>query len=368
MTISPNVVYFLKASTCEYPPTPTAYRLLARRALSLFDLKLPAEGTVLLKPNATVLYEADSRIITHPEFLAGLLDVLIDTGISPDRLRVGDSQSGEFPDKGLTWESCGYLPMLTNFGVELVALAESEHIKVPVPDGVVYDAFPFAREVAECAHLINVPVAKCHNLGCITLATKNLMGVLLKPVRHFCRIQEVDNVLSEVDLWRLIESGISRFEDRFCQKLADLLSAVRNLGISRLNVIDGLVGRDGTAFNFGNNHPLGWTLIGENELHVDTVATFLMGLDPEAIPILQVLAERGFGTNRIDEIEIIDVETRAPIDEISKYRSVNIFMPAAKKQNGHYNRFRSDGTIVPWNIDRVNEQRKKDGLPSIPIT
>ena len=42
------------------------YRELAYTALSRLDLPLPAEGKILLKPNATVLYPAEKRIVTHP--------------------------------------------------------------------------------------------------------------------------------------------------------------------------------------------------------------------------------------------------------------------------------------------------------------
>ena len=63
---------------------------------------------------------------------------------------------------------------------------------VPVPGGVVFEAYPIYREVTDCAFFFNVPLAKCHNLGCTTLAIKNLMGILARPERHLCHIQDVD--------------------------------------------------------------------------------------------------------------------------------------------------------------------------------
>ena len=45
------------------------YRDLAYQALKLVEVKLPAEGTILLKPNITIPAEPETRIITHPGFI-----------------------------------------------------------------------------------------------------------------------------------------------------------------------------------------------------------------------------------------------------------------------------------------------------------
>lgn len=93
------------------------YRDLAYTALNTLDLPLPTEGKILLKPNATVLYPPEKRIVTHPGFLAGMLDALVDRGVSSERLVVGDGQSGEQPDHGRTWEGAGYTDMAAGRGV-----------------------------------------------------------------------------------------------------------------------------------------------------------------------------------------------------------------------------------------------------------
>ena len=57
----------------------------------------------------------------------------------------------------------------------------------------------------------------------------------------------------EDGIWRLTETGLSLFEDRFYHKLCDTVAALRALGKPQLCVVDGLIGRDGTAFNEGEN-------------------------------------------------------------------------------------------------------------------
>jgi uncharacterized protein (DUF362 family) len=348
------------------------YRELAQRALAAVELPLPAEGTILLKPNATVLFPADRRVTTHPGFVAGMLDALIEGGVESGRLLMAEGQSGEHPKHGHTWEKSGYKAMLAEREVALHELNNVECTPVDVPGGVVYKRLEMvAKDIADCAFFFNVPVAKCHNLGCTTLSIKNLMGILDRPERHFCNVQEVDKPFEE-DLWRLTESGYSLFEDRFYHKLCDTVAALRSLGMPRLSMVDGVVGRDGTAFNEGKNYPLGWTLLSDNEVHVDAVATYLMGLDPDQTPYLQFAARRDLGSNKIEEIEVVDLESGQVLgmEELAQARSPEVLMPFCRLERsngerGYYKRFRSDGSAVPWRVDRVNKQRLADGLEPI---
>lgn len=366
MRIDSDRVYLFRAQIEGNEAPFEAYRDLAQAALRLVDLALPEEGTVLLKPNATVLFPAEKRIVTHPGFLAGMADALVEKGVDAGRLVVADGQSGEQPENGNTWKGAGYTTMADSRKLTLAELNDRPSRNVPVPGGVVFEAYPIYREVTDCAFFFNVPLAKCHNLGCTTLAVKNLMGILARPERHLCHIQDVDRPY-ESDLWRLTESGLSLFEDRFYHKLCDLVAALRSLDIPRLCMVDGLVGRDGTAFNEGENHPLGWTLIGENEVHVDTVATYLMGLDPETTPYLRFAALRGLGSNRLDEIEVADLAGGGVMDPkaLARIRSKKVLMPIARYEGGYYDRYRADGSVVPWRIDDVNEQRRSDGLEPV---
>ena len=363
MRIDSEKVYLFRTGIKGNEAPFEAYRDLAHSALRRVDLAVPEEGTVLLKPNATVLFPAEKRIVTHPGFLAGMADALVEKGVDAGRLVVADGQSGEQPEEGKTWKGAGYMRMADSRKLTLAELNDRPSRNVPVPGGVVFDAYPIYREVTDCAFFFNVPLAKCHNLGCTTLAIKNLMGILARPERHLCHIQDVDRP-HENGIWRLTDSGLSLFEDRFYHKLCDLVAALRSLNIPRLCMVDGLIGRDGTAFNEGENYPLGWTLIGENEVHVDAVATYLMGLDPETTPYLRFAARRGLGSNRLDEIEVVDLADGGAMDPraLARIRSKKVLMPIARYEGGYYDRYRADGSVVPWRIDDVNEQRRSDGL------
>ena len=311
MQLNPDSVYLVRREIAAAEAPFEEYRQLALEVVKGVDIPWPQSGKVLIKPNATVLFPPEKRVITHPGFVGGLLDGLLEAGVQREQLVVAEGQSGENPKEGHTWEKSGYAPMLRDRQVPLVSLNGAPTRPVQVPGGVVFEAFPLTTEVADCAFFINAPLAKCHNLGCTTLNIKNLMGILVSPERHFCVLQEVDKPHEE-GIWRLSESGLSHFEDRFYHKLCDLLAALRHVGMPRLCVVDGLVGRDGTAFNEGENYPLGWSLVGHNEVHVDAVATYLMGLDPEETPYLRFAAQRGLGKIAVDQIEVVDLAADKP--------------------------------------------------------
>ena len=278
MELDPEKVYLARTPIYGSEAPFETYRELACRTLSALAFPLPAEGTVLIKPNATVFYPPDKRVITHPGFVGGLLDAFAERGVRSERLVVADGQ-------GHTWDKCGYRAMVAERGVRLEEMNTDEDPRpVEVSSGVVFGCYSLYREVTDCAFFLNAPLAQCHNLGCTTLSIKNLMGIVAKHERHLCAVQEVDEPFAD-DLWRLTASGFSLFEDRLYHKLCDLLVALRSLGIPRLSVVDGLIGRDGTAFNEGENHPVSWAIAGVNEGHVEAVGTYLMGLDPVRLPI-----------------------------------------------------------------------------------
>ncbi|MFA6112020.1 MAG: DUF362 domain-containing protein [Candidatus Latescibacterota bacterium] len=357
-------LYRTEVDTVEVPFE--RYELLGYEAMSRTEVSLPAEGTILLKPNITIPVEPQTRIITHPGFIVGLLRALMAKGVDRERLVVAEVVNGRSEEE---WARItGYAEALAPLGMKVTGLTALEGVRVEVPGAVVFDrGLVLFREVTECAFFINVPVAKCHNLSCTTFSTKNLQGTVVSPQRHMCGVQEEDKALGD-ELARVNGSGLSLHEERFCHKHADAVSAIRVVGMPRLNIIDGMVGRDGTAFREGQNHPLGWTLIGENETHVDAVGTYLFGLDPTATPYLRTASDRGLGANRVDRIEVVDLATGSILgpDDLRSLRADPPLIPLSRYSGGYYSRFRADGTVVPWSLDHVNERRVKDGLEPIP--
>ena len=124
-----------------------AYRDLSCAALAALEPAIPHSGQITIKPNATVLYPAGVRVVTHPGFLAGIADYLLGRGAAPGRLLVADGQSGENPDEGFTWKGAGYAAMAEERGIGLKCLNDEPTRSVAVDDGAVYDSYPIYSDV-----------------------------------------------------------------------------------------------------------------------------------------------------------------------------------------------------------------------------
>ncbi len=74
--------------------------------------------------------------------------------------------------------------------------------------------------------------------------------------------------------------------------------------------MEGVIGRDGTGFRRGEKYPLGLVVAGINMVAVDSVASYLMGFDPESIIYLQVASKAGLGEIDINKLTIYQAEEK----------------------------------------------------------
>ena len=88
-------------------------------------------------------------------------------------------------------------------------------------------------------------------------------------------------------------------------------------------MIEGIVGRDGTAFQHGKNIQTNLVIAGKNVVSVDAVGSYLMGFEPAGIGYLKIAAERGLGEIDVEKIEIYEVRDgqSVPCSDIARFMS-----------------------------------------------
>jgi len=88
-----------------------------------------------------------------------------------------------------------------------------------------------------------------------------------------------------------------------------------------LNIIEGIVGRDGTGFHRGSNLNAGLVVAGANPFSVDAVASHLAGFDPTQIGYLIKAKERGLWDHRLEDITIYEVDDMAlkPCEDLENH-------------------------------------------------
>ncbi len=94
------------------------------------------------------------------------------------------------------------------------------------------------------------------------------------------------------------------WDEMWGQRTADTLSALK----PSINIVEGVIGRDGDAFANGTDHLTNYVIAGLDLVAVDTVASWLMGQDPLELYYLRIAKERGFGDNDPSNIPVFLVE------------------------------------------------------------
>lgn len=338
-------------------------------AADLFEAGQGAHRELLIKPNLTVGVSpelaADPRyhggITTNPRFVAGLCDGLLGRGercvtIVEGGIGLGVSvyaQTGYFAMMGEVVSDDPQAATREMRGVRLLWASkhrfadfrEDEVTWVPVPGGVVHREIPMVIPFRKPGTaLINAPTLKTHNLAVTTLCCKALQGVAPHGYKQFCaglnaydspqayppevlehfhpgfrervRAEHARHCALGLPYWDSNPDpvyGVGRFEC-WAQRAADMLTAFTPFEEHfLLNVVEGIIGRNGTAFSQGEDVPVGLVVAGINPVHVDAVASFLMGHDPTVIPYLVVAQERGLGESDPARIPTFQLPDLAPL-------------------------------------------------------
>lgn len=297
------------------PPRWDDYRQAARQAMAAMQVEWEGKD-VVIKPNVTVgerYADPDSGITTHPGFVHGLIDDVLAQGSQPGRVIILEDPRNSDDDEPRHWRGTGYPAVRDRTGAALHSPTLDSCVRRRVPHPYCHTELNVSElAVAPDAVLINVPKMKTHNLGITTLCLKNLMGVVHVLDRHFCGQAKREMPEAEAfkgqpkrtwmdrDLHEQWQAGLAR-------RLIDLAQVVQ----PRLNVVEGVVAREGTGFNRGRNRTLGLCVAGINMVAVDSVTSYLMGFDPRALVYLRMAADAGLGTNDLTQLRIYQVEEGA---------------------------------------------------------
>ena len=304
-----------------------AYRAAARAAMAAMQIELDGEKAVI-KPNVTVgekYADPDTGIGTHPGFVHGMFDYLVEHGGRRSAVYVLEDPRNADDNDPRHWRGTGYDTLAQETGIKLRCPTTYTCVKRPVPQHQTHPTLNVSRlAVRQNTVLFNVPKLKTHNLAITTLCLKNMMGAVNVLDRHFCaqaweeipktsrddtrpKYEWMDEKVHE--LW---EAGLAR-------RLNDTAKAVP----PHLNIIEGVVGRDGTGFHRGRNFPLGLVIAGVNMVAVDSVTSYLMGFDPAHLVYLRMAAEAGLGSNDLNALRIYIVREGAivPCPDIEALRA-----------------------------------------------
>jgi uncharacterized protein (DUF362 family) len=277
------------------------FRSAAHAVMRAMRVELAGESAVL-KPNVTSgerFANPDSGVTTHPGFIEGMAEYLYAHGARRGRVSVVEDPRDTDDNHPRHWRGTGYEVVAQRAGMRLLCPTQFTCVKKDVPEAMVFPRLNVSRlAVDPRSVLFNVPKLKTHNLAITTLGMKNLMGLVNVFDRHYC-IQAWNDLPAEIRAERRPrpEWFTREMHEMWQMGLARRLADTAKVLPPALNVIEGVVGREGTGFQRGRNRNLGWVIAGVNIVAVDAAASWLTGFDPLALVYLRVAAQAGLGQN-----------------------------------------------------------------------
>ena len=223
---------------------------------------------VLVKPNMLSGSGPEKGANTHVEVVRAVVKLVKECGAYP---LIGDTPGGS---KGVkeTYESSGMARIAKEEGAELLETKDVKMIR----------GLPIASYFLECDKIISLPKMKTHNLMILTGAVKNMFGAVSGLNKSECH---------------------KRFpkEEEFCNVLVDVFDIVK----PQLVLMDGVIAMDGDGPASGTLKSVGLLMASTDSVAIDTVFSYLVGMNPFKILTTKEAARRGLGEADIKRIDIL---------------------------------------------------------------
>jgi uncharacterized protein (DUF362 family)/ferredoxin len=238
----------------------------------------------LIKPKSEVFVKInhlsppsppEDTIVTHPSFTKELLRMLLDIGCD---ITVGDDIQSKQEDG---YVISGYRKICDALGIRLVNLKEIGFREIPCHGQVLTKAY-ISPLVLDTDFLINLPKLKTHSFTALTGAIKNMYGIIPHGLR--CSYHR--------------EYGQAQV---FSQMLVDIFSCAP----PHLNIMDAIHAMEGEGPSAGSPKKVGLILGSTDAVALDAVASMITGLDPFQIHTTGNAFDRGLGTARIADMDIL---------------------------------------------------------------
>jgi uncharacterized protein (DUF362 family) len=257
-------------------PDPRAMTRAAIAAIGGMGRFVRSGSDVIIKPNICVDYRSyEYGATTNPVVVATLVELCLGTGAR--RVRVMDSPFGGSPERA--YATSGIADTVKAVGGQMEVMNKAKFRETEIPGGRDLTSWQVYQDILTADLVINVPVAKHHSLARLSLAGKNLLGVILNR---------------------------SRMHTNLGQRTADLVSLVR----PKLTVVDAvrtLMTRGPTGGNLDDVRLTNTVIASHDLVAADAYAATLFDLTGEEIAYVRAAADMGLGTLDLGSVKVEEV-------------------------------------------------------------
>lgn len=229
---------------------------------------------VVVKPNVLTGRPPEYATTTNPLVVSAIIRMCLEAGAA--QVVVLDyptaSARGAFKEAGLT-------QAVEQAGGTLKYLSSRDFEKVEIPEGEAITSWPLVTAALEADVLINVPIGKTHGMAGLTLAMKNLMGIMGDPR--------------------------GRIHQDYPRKITDVNTRVK----PHLVILDcyRTLMRNGPTGGNLNDVAMPKTVVaGTSQVAVDAYGATVMGWRPTDLPSLVEAHRRGLGEIDLAKYDIVE--------------------------------------------------------------
>jgi uncharacterized protein (DUF362 family) len=246
------------------------------KALGGIEQFVKPGNDVIVKPNICTDYNTyEYAATTNPEVVGTIVSLCKAAGAK--RVRVMDYPFGGTAADA--YSRSGIADAVKAAGGEMEIMSSIKFKSTPFPEAVDIKTWPVYTDILTADVVINVPVAKNHNLTVLTLAMKNLMGVV-----------ENRNQIH-------INSG---------QRIADIASLVK----PELNIIDCtriMISNGPTGGSMKDVKVMNTVIASRDIVAADAYAATLFGKTGASVPAIVAGAKMGLGKMDLTGLKIEEI-------------------------------------------------------------
>ncbi|MDO8673867.1 MAG: DUF362 domain-containing protein [Dehalococcoidia bacterium] len=254
--------------------SPQAITEAAIEALGGITRFVKRGDVVVVKPNICASRKPEYAATTNPEVIETIVRLCLGAGAKT--VLVFD---GPFDGINTAYDQTGIAAAAQRAGVQIQKMSSLKYKKVNVPDGRALKSVQVYDDMLTANVIINVPIAKNHELATLTLGMKNMMGVVLDR---------------------------QSFHGALGQKVADLNTIVR----AHLTIVDAvriLTANGPTGGNLRDVKQLNTVIASADIVAADSFATTLFGKKGADIDYIRRAAEMGLGEIDLKKLNIREI-------------------------------------------------------------
>jgi uncharacterized protein (DUF362 family)/Pyruvate/2-oxoacid:ferredoxin oxidoreductase delta subunit len=251
---------------------------------------------VLLKPNLLMSARPDRAVVTHPAFVEAVAAMVTDFGAIPF---LGDSPP--MGKLGRVLSKSGYDAFMQRLNVKAIPFTET--VPVEYSEDRMFRRINLAKEVFELDAVINLPKLKTHTQMVMTLAVKNLFGLI---------------VGADKAGWHM---AAGKDFDTFATVLVQILEKVR----PAVSIVDGILGMEGNGPSNGAPRAVGLVGASTDPVALDAELCRLVGIPVDLVRTCVIGERLGIGNALAERIERVgDTPKRFPLKDFKPPKSMTM--------------------------------------------